>query len=277
MKQVTVLGLGLIGGSVGLALRERDPELRVVGIDRPEVVSNVAAIRVAHELIDHGDSARVEAALAADLVVLAAPVSVIRQQLPAALDRALVVMDCGSTKRAICEVVAQHPRRSQFVPGHPMAGLPEGGIEQARADLFEGRRWILCPERSAPEALARAEEVVRAVGAAVVHLSADEHDRAVARTSHVPQLLASALLASAASAGAERAAGPAFASATRVAGGPEAMWNDIFVTNADEIAKALAELVGELDAVQRELAGNPPALDAARALLEKARALRRSR
>jgi len=277
MKQVTILGLGLIGGSVGLALREQDPELRIVGIDRPEVVGNVAAIRVAHELVDHGDAARVRSALAADLVVLAAPVGVIRQELPAALEQGAVVMDCGSTKRAVCEVVAGHPRRSHFVPGHPMAGLPEGGIEQARADLFEGRRWILCPEGSSPEALARAEEIVRAVGASVVHLSAEEHDRAVARTSHVPQLLASALLASAASAGAERAAGPAFASATRVAGGPEAMWSDIFATNADEIAKALAELVAELEAVQRGLAAESPDLSPARALLEKARGLRRSR
>jgi prephenate dehydrogenase len=95
----------------------------------------------------------------------------------------------------------------------------------------------------------------------------------VARTSHLPQLLASALLMSASS-GAEQAAGPAFASATRVAGGPEAMWSDIFATNADEIAKALAELIAELGAVQRELGAEPPALRAALGLLARARNLR---
>ncbi|HVJ15343.1 MAG TPA: prephenate dehydrogenase/arogenate dehydrogenase family protein [Polyangiaceae bacterium] len=276
MRRVTVLGLGLIGGSIGLALRERKPELRVVGIDRPEVITRPAAERAAHELIEHGDAARVEAALAAELVILAAPVSVIRQTLARALDRAEVVLDCGSTKRAICRSVQGHPRRGQFVPGHPMAGLPDGGIDQARADLFEARRWIVCPEQSLPDALARAEDLIRLLGAQVVHLSADEHDRAVARTSHVPQLLASALLTTATSAGAEPAAGPAFASATRVAGGPEAMWSDIFATNADEIAKALGELLGDLGTVQRGLAAEPPALAAALDLLARARGIRRS-
>lgn len=277
MQRITVLGLGLIGGSVGLALRERDPELHIVGVDRPEVVKRAAALRAAHELVSSDDAGAVEAALSADVVVLAAPVSVICQMLPKALDRAAVVLDCGSTKRVICATVARHPRRRQFVPGHPMAGSPEGGIDQALADLFEGRRWIICPEHSAPEAVARAEELIRAVGALVVQLTADDHDRAVARTSHVPQLLASALLASATSAGAAAAAGPAFASATRVAGGPQAMWSDIFATNADEIASALAELVSELEHVQRGLAQRPPELSAALALLARARDIRRSR
>src|SRR5688572_11125283 len=168
MKRVTVFGLGLIGGSIGLALRERDPELCVVGVDRPEVVARVSAIRAAHELVANTDLPRVEAALAAELVILAVPVGLIRQMLPRALDRAGVVLDCGSTKRVICSTVENYPRRAQFVPGHPMAGLPDGGIDQARADLFEGRRWLLCPERSAPEALASAETLVRAVGAQVV-------------------------------------------------------------------------------------------------------------
>ncbi len=277
MKRVTVLGLGLIGGSIGLALRGRNPELYVVGVDRGEVISRDTALRAAHELVESGDTARVQTALAAEIVILAAPVSVIRSVLPDALDRAELVLDCGSTKRAICQSVAAHARRAYFVPGHPMAGSPEGGIDQARADLFEGRRWILCPEHSSREALARAEELVGALGAQVVHLTAAEHDRAVARTSHVPQLLASALLTSAASSGAEQAAGPAFASATRVAGGPEAIWSDIFATNADEIAKALAELLAELGAVQGELAAQPPALAAALALLARARDVRRPR
>jgi prephenate dehydrogenase len=276
MLQVTVLGLGLIGGSVALALRERVPGCRVTGIDRAHVLGHPAAVRAADELVDAADAARCATALAAELVILAAPVGVIREVLPQALEQAGVVLDCGSTKRAVCAAAASHPRRAQFVPGHPMAGSPDGGIEQARPDLFERRRWILCPELSAPEALTCAEALIQAMGAEVVHLSADDHDRAVARTSHVPQLLASALLTSATRAGAAVAAGPAFASATRVAGGPEAMWTDIFSTNADEIARALAELVEELRGVQRDLSSDPATLDSALALLARAREIRRA-
>ncbi len=274
MQTVTVVGLGLIGGSIGLALRERDAELRVIAVDREEILARPAALRAAHELVPTGDTAGLERALGADLVVLAAPVSVIQRELPRVLDRAGVALDCGSTKRAICAAVAGHPRRSRFIPGHPMAGLPEGGIDQARSDLFEGRRWLICPEESSPEALEVALRLVQLVGSHALTLSASEHDRAVAITSHVPQLLASALLVGARSIGAAAAAGPAFAGATRVAGGPEAMWRDIFATNGDEIASALGELMGVLDAVRRELAQEPPELEAARALLESARQLR---
>ena len=217
------------------------------------------------------------AALATELVVIAAPVSVILSELPRVLDRAEVVLDCGSTKRAICAAVDQHPRRPQFVPAHPMAGLPDGGIEHARADLFEGRRWLVCGEKSSPEALEVVTSVIRSVGAMLVHMTAEEHDRAVARTSHLPQLIASALLVSAAKASAERAAGPAFASATRVGGGPDAMWRDIFATNGDEIAIALHELVTELEGVGVGLASRPATLEPARSLLERAREIRRGR
>ncbi|HEV8247931.1 MAG TPA: prephenate dehydrogenase/arogenate dehydrogenase family protein [Polyangiaceae bacterium] len=276
MKRVTVIGLGLIGGSVGLALRERDPEVVVTGIDRPEIVASPVALRVAHDLVATDDPTRVAGALAAELVVLAAPVGVIQRELSRVLDQAEVAIDCGSTKRAICASVAGHRRRSRFVPGHPMAGMPEGGIEQARADLFEGRRWLICPEESSAEACAVAEKLIALVGAQAVRLTAAEHDRAVARTSHVPQLLASALLVAANSMGAAAAAGPAFAGATRVAGGPEAMWRDIFATNADEIANALRELVAELGTIQQDLNGRPASLTAALGLLERARRLRKS-
>ncbi len=274
MKRVTVVGLGLIGGSVALALRERDPEIEVTAIDGADILARPSAGRAAHTLVDASDIAAVDRAFQADLVVVAAPVSVIQRELPRVLDQANVVLDCGSTKRAVCAAVATHPRRARFVPAHPMAGLPEGGIEQARSDLFEGRRWLICPADSAPDAVATALKLVELVGSQAVALSAEEHDRAVAITSHVPQLLASALLVAAQRAGASVAAGPAFAGATRVAGGPEAMWRDIFATNADEIANALADLSSALSGVQRDLGRDPPDLESARALLEAARRLR---
>jgi prephenate dehydrogenase len=208
---------------------------------------------------------------ASDVAVLALPVRVIQAELPFVLDHAPVVTDCGSTKRAICAKVAEHPRRGRFVAAHPMAGAPEGGIEQACDDLFEGKRWLVCPEGSDRDAVQVVEHLITSVGAHTISLSAPEHDRAVARTSHLTQLLASALLMVGHAAKAEFVAGPSFASATRVAGGPEAMWQDIFATNADEIAAALSELVGELTRVQRELAESPAELDAARDLLARAR------
>src|SRR5207237_479272 len=106
---------------------------------------------------------------------------------------AQVITDCGSTKRSICARVAGLPRARRFVPSHPMAGGPEGGSGLARADLFEGQTWLICPENADPDALERVEELVGLVGAKSVHISVAAHDRAVAFTSHAPQLLASAL------------------------------------------------------------------------------------
>jgi prephenate dehydrogenase len=120
--------------------------------------------------------------------------------------------------------------------------------------------------------LEKAYELVVAVGAIPVELSPEEHDHAIALTSHVPQLLASALLSLAAESGADVAAGPAFIGATRVAGGPEIMWRDIFETNGDEVASALAALSARLDAVGRSLPDVGPALE----LLRDARARRSS-
>jgi prephenate dehydrogenase len=206
-----------------------------------------------------------------DLVVLATPVRVIAQLIGVVLERAPLVTDCGSTKRAISAVVSGSARRGRFVPGHPMAGAPNGGIELARADLFRDRRWLLCPEHSDDDAVASIEALVRRVGATPVRLGLAEHDRAVARTSHATQLIASALSVAAKLVGAEIAAGPAFERTTHIAGGPESIWRDILASNADEVAAALGVLVAELDAVRQDLAADPPRLDRAMDLLRRAR------
>jgi prephenate dehydrogenase len=156
-----------------------------------------------------------------------------------------------------------------------MAGAPEGGAELARADLFRDRRWILCPEGSDPDAVENVEKLVAAFGARTERFAIDEHDRAVARTSHATQLVASALAVAARKASAERAAGPAFEGATRSAGGPEAIWSDIFETNADEVASAPPDVIGELEKARSGLAATPPELEAARALLKRAKETRR--
>ena len=274
---LTVVGLGLLGGSFALGLREIEPTARVTGVDRLDVLGRPGARRAADVLVDADDTEAVDAAFrTADLVLLAAPVRTIALVVPRALEHAKLVTDCGSTKGAVVRAADSSPRRRRFVPGHPMAGAPTGGIELATPSLFQGRRWLLCPEGSDADAVSTIEGLVRRLGAEPIRLSAAEHDRAVALTSHATQLVASALAAVALEAGAEPAIGPAFEGATRVAGGPEEMWGDIFSTNSVDIAAALRALEAELATVRRGLEQPEPDGGPALALLARARRLTRN-
>jgi prephenate dehydrogenase len=269
---VVVVGLGLLGGSFSLALRELDGTTRITAVDRPTVLERPAARRAAQVLVDAADGNAVNGAVdGADLVLLATPVTAIVSLLPNLVGRARIVTDCGSTKRVIAQAVEGSPRRGRFVPGHPMAGAPEGGIDLARPDLFRGRRWILCPEASDADAVEAVAGLVTRLGAVLVRLSAAEHDRAVALTSHVTQLVASALAAVAFESGAEPAVGPAFERTTQAAGGPEQIWDDILATNADAVANALTEIAAELDHARAGLARVPPDTRPAMQLLGRAR------
>jgi prephenate dehydrogenase len=275
MKRLAIFGFGLIGASIAAALRKAAPGIAVTAIDLPNALASAEVLALTDEQIDSADRERVQRALGvADLCVLAAPVSVIRAELPALLESAQVVTDCGSTKRSICAAVSGLPRARRFVPGHPMAGGPEGGAALARADLFQQQTWLLCPENCDPDALARVEQLVALVGAKSVHLSLEAHDRAVAFTSHAPQLLASALTVMANRADALLAVGPAYRAITRSAGGAEVMWRDIFEANADEISSALRQLASELEGAARGLAASPPDLAAALSLLAEARSMK---
>lgn len=275
MKSLAVVGVGLIGGSLVRAIRERAPEVRLTGIDPAwHEVSEVLRDSI-DEVVDAGDRQAVQRAFAGvDLIVLSAPVRVILAELPRALESGAVVTDCGSTKREIAQAAAAHPGRARFVPGHPMAGLPKGGAAHAKADLFVGRRWILCPEASSDEARRCVESLVHQVGGLPVEMSPAVHDRAVALASHVPQLLGSVLRATAAEFGADAAAGPGFASATRVAGGSAGIWGDIFSSNADQICWALKCVTHELEQVVRGLERDPPDTAPALELLARARQAR---
>lgn len=273
MTRLTVVGFGLIGGSLALAARKARPEVRIVAIDSPEVLAQDAARSASDTRIQAGDDDAVARALGdSTLTVLAAPVRVICARVAQALERAPVVTDCGSTKREVLARARKAPRWKRFVPGHPMAGRPEGGIEHASVDLFRDRTWILCPGDADPDAVEAVTTLVRSVGARPELMSVEEHDALVARTSHVPQLLASALSLLGGS-GAERASGPAFERATRVAGGPESMWRDIFATNGDEVARALGELLDQLGPVAESLGRRETGL--ADELLARARRARR--
>jgi prephenate dehydrogenase len=274
MKRVAIVGFGLIGGSLSLALRAHGG-VHVTAIDRAPVLERPQAREAADEHLPLERTEALQTALErSDVTVLAVPVGTIVRLLPWSLTHAPVVTDCGSTKREIANAAAEHARGRYFVPGHPMAGLPDGGIENARADLFQGRAWILSPGLADASAYRAVTDLLALTGARVVELTPEAHDRAVAITSHLPQLLASALFTLADDQQAHTAMGPAFERVTRAAGGPESMWSDIFETNADEVASAAESLSGELAKIALALRRSPPDTSAALALLARARARR---
>lgn len=244
---VSIVGLGVIGGSMARAIAELLPRVRLIGVEREAVVASSAPRALVHELIVESDGAAVHAAFRrSDLVFLAAPISGIRRWLEPALGAGALVTDCGSTKRELAEAARALPGGARFVPGHPMAGT--GGTRAAAAsDLFQGRPWVLCPEGVEPAALAAVEALVSSIGARVVRMSAAEHDRAVALTSHAPRLVASALTTLVEREGAVEAAGPAFERVLRGAGGDAEMWRDVLRSNRDEVARALRLLLAELE------------------------------
>jgi prephenate dehydrogenase len=272
MKRIAIVGFGLIGGSLSLALR-RSGSVHVTAIDRAPVLERAAAKNAAdaHLPLEQADAMK-SALERADLTVLAVPVTTIVRLIPWSLSHAAVVTDCGSTKREIAQAAAEQARGDHFVPGHPMAGLPDAGIENARGDLFEGRTWIICPGQATPSARATVAEMIALTGANLVELTPEAHDRAVAITSHLPQLLASTLFTLAEDQNARIAMGPAFERATRGAGGLDSMWTDIFETNADEVASAAEAVSQELSKVAASLRRSPPDVQAALTVLARARA-----
>jgi len=269
--RVTIVGVGLIGGSLGMELRARGLAREVVGVTRVE--DTIAAAR-ARGAIDRGTVDPVAGVAGADLVVLATPpdlvVPMARRVLPH-LGAGALLTDVASVKADIVRAIEPlaSPDRVTFVGGHPMAGNEGQGIAAAEPGLFEGAVYLLTPtERTPPSAVKRLADLVRSIGAVPVELSPDEHDRAVALTSHLPYLVAAALMR--ATTAADRAAGPAFLGATRVAGSPVAMWAEICRANQASIQKALAAFREELARLEAAIADG----DRLGAMLEAARQAR---
>ena len=236
--QVAVIGVGLIGGSIGLAARER-LGARVRGFD-PAGCGDAA----------DPAATPAEAVSEADAVFVAVPVGALRatvEEVLAAAPHDCVVTDVGSTKRPLAGI--SDPR---FIGGHPLAGAETSGVEHARADLFDGATWYLTPSRATEGVLYdRLQGILRGLGARPQALDADTHDRLMATISHLPHVLANVLVAQAARALDEEgealpATGPSFRDATRVAGAPTAIWRDIYTSNADALAAVIDETIERL-------------------------------
>jgi prephenate dehydrogenase len=240
-----IVGVGLIGGSIALAARRAWPTLHVKGVDRGPAL-DAARFLTAFDYV--GDD--LAAVRDADLIVLAAPVRqniAVLERLATLGDRAVLVTDTGSTKRATLEAAATLPGHVAFVGGHPLAGAARGGLELARADLFAGRPWLVTPGSSVRSDgdVARVTAFAAALGAAPRIMDAETHDRLFAYLSHLPQLAATALMHAVGRAVGDRIdlAGPGLADTTRLASSPAAIWQDICATNADDIRPAIDALI----------------------------------
>ena len=244
-RHIGIAGLGLIGTSVALAARRAWPRARLTGIDRPEALGSS---RLSSAFDGLGTDASAFADV--DVVVLAMPVAAIIAELPriaAACRPDAVITDTGSTKRAILAAGAGIPT---FVGGHPMAGAERGGPDLARADLFDDRTWWIVPGDQ--KATTEVRRFTEALGATPCEIEADRHDALMAALSHVPQVVASALLARVgAAAGADGLtyAGAGLFDTTRLASGSAEMWASVLATNSDEVAPLLRALAADLQQI----------------------------
>jgi prephenate dehydrogenase len=248
-KRLSVLGVGLLGGSIGLAAKNRLSQCRVIGYaHRPETLQSA----LDRGAINEGYDDPCRAVQNADLVVLCTPVGMLGELLDRivpALAPGAIVTDVGSTKRSVVahanRAMAGSPAR--FVGSHPMAGSEKRGAQYAQENLFEGATCVLTPDESTdPDALLAVEAFWANLGMRTRRMSPAEHDRRVADISHLPHALAAALVAM--QEGESLAlAGKGFADATRIAAGDGGLWRDIFLDNRDNLRASLTRLRASLD------------------------------
>jgi prephenate dehydrogenase len=250
---VAVVGVGLIGGSIGLAARSR-LAAEVRGFDPAE-----GALALARGAISNDCGSIAEAVAGADVAFVAVPVGALPKSVAEVLAVAgedCVVTDVGSTKRSVVAAV-DDPR---FVGGHPLAGAETAGVANARADLFDGATWYLTPTaRTGGILYERLHRLLVDLGARPSALDADTHDALLATVSHLPHVLANVLVARAARVLSEEgerlpATGPSFRDATRVAGANTSIWRDIYLANADALVEAIDDTVARLAEVRGALA-----------------------
>ena len=256
MAGVAVIGVGLIGGSIGMAARERGLGPVTGWVRDParadRCLETGAVDRVAAELE--------EAVEGADLVFCCVSVGAIAEVAARALDAAgddTVVTDVGSTKRELVARLGSDPR---FIGGHPLAGAETAGVDSARSDLYDGSRWFLTPTSSTSGVLYdRLQRFISAIGARPVAIDAIEHDRAMAAVSHLPHVLANLMVEQGLpGSGRLGAVAPSLRDATRVAGSNPAIWAEIFATNHEAVVETIGRTIESLEEARNLIASADP-------------------
>jgi prephenate dehydrogenase len=259
METVAIFGVGLIGGSFGLAIRKAGFAGRIIGVSSDDTIRAALALNV----IDEALPAQ-QAAEQADLLYLAQPIHRIiasLAELNAWVKPEALITDAGSTKQAIVDRASQVITRAQFLGGHPLAGRERRGVEAAEADLFQGRPYVLTPRSPAELETPAAREFqawIPRIGSFPVILGPQDHDLTVAFTSHLPQLVSTALAATLEGRPEPQTGvfGPALVDSTRLALSSYEIWGDIFDTNRRHILVALESYIAKLEVFRQALDEN---------------------
>ena len=244
-QQLAVVGLGLLGSSMAMALRNHAEV--IIGIDLHE---DTRAYAQTHRIVDVVTDDLYEGVSDADTVILATPVGIIsellRRRIGSYLRNNTLLIDVGSTKQDICEAMGRLPIGINAVGGHPMAGKEYSGIQSGDANLFVGKPFVLCDtRRTTPATIARALPLVRTIGAIPIQMNAEEHDQIVAAISHLPYLLSTTLVATVAERADEndsywQLAASGFRDTSRLASSDIKMMSDILGTNTQAVTMVLA-------------------------------------
>ncbi|MEO8298632.1 MAG: prephenate dehydrogenase/arogenate dehydrogenase family protein [Burkholderiales bacterium] len=268
-KQLGVIGCGLMGGSFALALKRAGAVQRVVGYSKsPSTTERAKRMGV----IDEVAESALMAVSGSDLVLLAVPVAATEATFKAIrhlVDRHVLVMDVGSTKREVVDAARRvlKERLPNFVPAHPIAGKESSGVEHADAQLYQGRQCILTPlVQTDPALVQKATDVWAAIGCQVLRMTPENHDAAFAAVSHLPHMLAFAYFNGVMSQPAGREflslAGPGFRDFTRIAASDPTMWRDVLISNREELMKQSQRFRHALDAFEHVMkSGNTEALE----------------
>ncbi len=276
---ICIVGLGLIGGSISLALKANEPSIKVIGVDKSKINTTIAVeLGIADEIME-----LIEAVKAADITILAVPVDIILRLLPQVLSElpeGAILTDMGSTKELICQSVENHPKRKRFVAGHPMAGTEWSGPEAAFKELMPGKQMILCDvEKSDPEAVETIEKIFRdQIDMRISYMNSVEHDRHIAYVSHLSHISSFALSTTVLEKEKDeesifKMASSGFSSTVRLAKSSPQMWAPIFTQNLNNVSEALGAYIEQLIAFKKILDDRNEA--ASTQLMEKANEIRR--
>lgn len=248
--KITIIGTGLIGGSLSLTLREKGWVTHVIGVDNnPIHAARAVELQLVDEITD------LSTAIAkSDLIVLSTPINAAEDMLPEILDQIThqVVMDVGSTKKIICESVAHHPKRGRFVATHPMWGTEYSGPDAAVRAAFANKATVICSkEESDEDAVQKVEELYKTLGMHILYMKADDHDVHVAYVSHISHITSFALANTVLEKEREEdaifeLASGGFESTVRLAKSNPAMWVPIFMQNRDNVLDVLNEHIAQL-------------------------------